>query len=377
MKRVLVYRSELLPASETFIAAQAGAMRRYEPLFAGLRRVTDGIELDEARVTSVTKADTPRDKLLCRIYAATGYAPRFRRKLRSLDPALIHAHFAVDGCTVLPLQKKLRIPLVVTLHGYDVTSSDESLRATTLGRVYVARREELWRRANLFICVSEHIRQKALQRGFPEHKLWVHRIGVDLRGCKRGAMYDREPVVLFVGRLVEKKGCVHLIRAMARVNAKLPGIRLVVIGDGPLRAELEREARERLSNATFLGAQPAAVVQSWMRRARMLAAPSVVARNGDAEGLPMVLCEAQARGLPVVAFRGPGVTEAVVDGQTALLVSPLDEEGLGAAIVRLSQDPILQARLGTAGRRRAELYFDLRRQTELLEEKYDEVLSEQ
>jgi glycosyltransferase involved in cell wall biosynthesis len=277
----------------------------------------------------------------------------------------------------LLLQRRLRIPLIVTLHGYDVTSSDESLRTTAAGRAYVARREELWKRAHLFVCVSEHIRQKALERGFPEHKLWVHRIGIDLGGCTPAPLRNREPVVLFVGRLVEKKGCIHLIRAMARVNAKLPGTRLVVIGDGPLRGELEREARERLQSAAFLGTRPIAEVRSWMQRARMLVAPSVVAKNGDAEGLPTVLCEAQAMGLPVVAFRGPGVDEAVVDGDTALLVNPLDEEGLGAAILRLSQDAFLQARLRAAGRRHAEEYFDLRRQTELLEDKYDEVLSEQ
>lgn len=82
-------------------------------------------------------------------------------------------------------------------------------------------------------------------------------------------------------------------------------------------------------------------------------------------------------GLPVVAFRGPGVDEGVVDGETALLVNPLDEEALGAAILRLSQDALLQSRLGAAGRSHAEKYFDLRRQTELLEDKYDEILSEQ
>jgi colanic acid/amylovoran biosynthesis glycosyltransferase len=182
---------------------------------------------------------------------------------------------------------------------------------------------------------------------------------------------------LFVGRLVEKKGCVHLIRAMAKVKTRSVSIRLVIIGDGPLRAALEREARERLADAIFLGTQPAAEVRNWMRRAQMLVAPSVVAKNGDCEGLPTVLCEAQAMGLPVVAFREPGVTEAVVDGETALLVDPGDDEGLGTAILRLSQDALLQARLGAAGRRRAEKFFDLRRQTELLEDKYNEVLARQ
>jgi glycosyltransferase involved in cell wall biosynthesis len=377
LKRVLIYRNELLPASETFIAAQAGAMRKYDVRFVGLQRVANGIELDEARVMAATTTDSLRDKLLRRIYMTMGGTPSFHRKLRKLVPALIHAHFAVDGCMALPLQKKLRAPLIVTLHGYDVTRSDESLGMTSAGKIYVARRHELWKRTNLFVCVSEHIRRSALQRGFPEQKLWVHRIGIDQRNSALPALNKRDPIVLFVGRLVEKKGCIHLIHAMAQVKTKLADTRLVVIGDGPLRTELEDESRKRLPGALFLGTQTAAMVRSWMRRSQMLAVPSVVAKNGDSEGLPIVLCEAQAMGLPVVAFRGPGVTEAVIDGETALLVEPRDDEALGAAILRLSQDALLQARLGEAGRRHVERYFDLRRQTEILEDKYDEVLGGQ
>ncbi len=230
------------------------------------------------------------------------------------------------------------MPLIVTLHGYDVTTSDQSPSNST-GRAYLARRKELWERASLFICVSEHIRRQALQRGFPGQKLWVHRIGIDLRACEPMVPRDRRPTVLFVGRLVEKKGCIHLIRAMAQVSATLPTAQLVVIGDGPLRSALEGEARKRLPGTIFLGTQPAAVVRRWMQRAWILAVPSVVAKNGDTEGLPTVLCEAQALGLPIVAFRGPGVAEAVVDGETALLVHPLDEQGLASAIVRLCLDP--------------------------------------
>ena len=377
LRRVLIYRNELLPASETFIAAQAGAMRRYDAWFAGLRRVANGITLTAARVTVATQNGSLRDKFLRRFYLASGYAPRFHQELRSLEPALIHAHFAVDGCTALRAQNELRAPLIVTLHGYDVTRSDQSLRATSTGRAYLARRKELWERASLFICVSEHIRRQALQRGFPEQKLWVHRIGINLGACEPVVPRDRRPTVLFVGRLVEKKGCIHLIHAMAQVSATLAAAQLVVIGDGPLRAALEGEARKRLPGTVFLGAQTAAVVRSWMQRAWILAVPSVVARNGDTEGLPTVLCEAQALGLPVVAFRGPGVAEAVIDKVTALLVSPLDEQGLASAIVRLALDPQLQAWLGAAGRRHAERYFDLQEQTSLLEDKYDEVLARQ
>jgi len=112
-----------------------------------------------------------------------------------------------------------------------------------------------------------------------------------------------------------------------------------------------------------------------MQRARVLAAPSIVARNGDTEGLPIVLCEAQAIGLPIAGFRGPGVDEAVIDDRTALLVDPPDEDALAATILRLFGDPELRADLCTAGRQHAEKTFDLGHQTAILEDRYDELMN--
>jgi len=377
MKRVLIYRSELLPASETFIAAQAHDMRRYDPWFAGLKLVPNGVDLDRSRVTLLAENGSLPDRIQRRIFLTTGFAPRLHRELKSLRPALIHAHFALDGCAALPIHKKLRAPLVVTLHGYDVTRTDGFPNLKAMGKTYLARREELWQSASLFVCVSEHIRRTALARGFPADKLWVHRIGIDLHSSELARSPGRDPIVLFVGRLVEKKGCAHLIRAMALVHAKLPGARLVVIGDGPLRTELERQARVQSPSAVFLGSQPSKIVRTCMRRAHVLAAPSVIARNGDTEGLPIVLCEAQAMGLPITGFRGPGVDEAVVDGHTAMLVNSGDHEALAAMILRLLADAALRAQLCVAGRQHAARYFDLSTQTALLEDKYDEVLNRQ
>jgi hypothetical protein len=109
VRRVLVYRNELLPTSETFIAAQAGALQRYDPWFAGMKRVADGIHLNRTRVTVAMENGSLRDSPLRRLYLISGYAPSFHQELRRLEPALIHAHFAVDGCVALRLQKKLRL----------------------------------------------------------------------------------------------------------------------------------------------------------------------------------------------------------------------------------------------------------------------------
>jgi glycosyltransferase involved in cell wall biosynthesis len=373
---VLIYRSDLLPASETFVAAQAHALRRYSPFFAGLRPVPASLLIDPCETTILTHSDKLSDKLRRRFFLRTGIAPHFVRALERRHPVLLHAHFALDAAAALPLQAQLNIPLIVTLHGYDATMTDEALHRSTAGRVYLRRKAELRARARLFICVSEHIRRQAVERGVPETKLRTLSIGVDLDFFAPDPLRSRslDPIVLFVGRLVEKKGCAHLIRAMSLIESRHPTAKLLIVGDGPLLDPLRAQARDALHNCTFLGSQPPSVVRDLMYRASLLVAPSIVAASGDTEGLPITLCEAQAVGLPIAGFRGPGVSEAVLENETALLVPAGDERALAEAISCILTDTCLAKRLAAAGPRRAEEHFNLGTQTDHLEDLYTEAL---
>jgi colanic acid/amylovoran biosynthesis glycosyltransferase len=375
---VLLYRSEILPVSETFIAAQAHALRSFAPLFTGLRHLDHGLQLDREEMLVLTRGRTLRDCLRRRIFLETGIAPHFLHALQLHHPVLLHAHFAVDAAVALPIHRDLRLPLVVTLHGYDATMSDEALRHTAAGRVYLRRKAQLRAHASVFLCVADHIRRRALERGVPENKLRTLPIGVDLNLFAPDPLRSRsrDPIVLFVGRLVEKKGCAHLIRAMAAVRERHPAARLLIVGDGPLLDPLRAQAAASTAAITFLGAQPPAVVRDLMHRAGVLAFPSIVASTGDTEGLPIVLCEAQAIGLPIAAFRGPGVEEAVVGDETALLVSSGDDRALAGAISAILDNSDLAARLAAAGRFRAELHFSLATQTARLEDLYAELLAQ-
>lgn len=369
MRRMLLFRSELLPFSETFIAGQAAALTRYEPWFAGLKRIPGGIALNERRMVLLTARNAPWNKVARRMYLRTGYAPRFLQRVEALQPELIHAHFATDACAALAIQQRLWVPLVVTLHGYDVNSEDAALAQLSVGRAYLKHRKALWARAQVFVCISKFIRRKALACGFPEDKLWVHPIGIDVDFFRPDAARIRQPLVLFVGRLTEVKGCANLLRAMRQVEAQIPEARLVVVGDGPLRRELEAEARSTLQHCEFIGAIGAEAVRQWIRQAAVVAVPS------DArEGFCLVACEAQAMQVPVVGFSGPGLSESVADGETGLLL-PQGNTGVFAdAIITLLRDEALAARMCAAGRRRVEQRFNLKRQTALLEAKYDEIL---
>lgn len=373
---VLIYRSDLLPASETFVAAQAHALRRYTPCFAGLHSIPTTLLIDPYDTTLLVSGENLADKIRRRLFLATGIAPQFLRELRRRHPVLIHAHFAIDAAAALPLQEQLRIPLIVTLHGYDATMSEQELCRFAAGRTFLRRRAELRERARLFICVSEHIRRQALERGVPEVKLRTLPIGVDLSFFAPDPLrsHDLDPIVLFVGRLVEKKGCAHLIRAMSHVEARHPTAKLLIVGDGPLLDPLRAQAHAWLHRCTFLGSQPPSVVRDLMYRATALAVPSIVAASGDSEGLPINLCEAQAIGLPIAAFEGPGVSEAVAANETALLVPSGDDAALAEAICCILSDSCLAKRLALAGRLRAEEHFSLEKQTARLEELYNEVL---
>jgi colanic acid/amylovoran biosynthesis glycosyltransferase len=371
-KGIVIFRIELLPRSETFIAAQAAAMRHYEPYFVGWRRV-DGLEFPTH--LSWTADDAQLWGRLKELrFRYLGSTPTEIARLRKLSPRLVYAHFALDGYAAMRLARQLGVPLVTALHGYDMTMSDEAIGATRLGREYLKGRTQLQKECSLFVACSEYVRARALERGYPADRTIVHSIGVDVHRFAPHTTQPRKPIVLFVGRLVEKKGCTHLIEAMTSVQHHSADAELVIIGTGPLRAYCEALAAARHVRCRFLGAQPSAVVQEWMAQATVFCVPSVVAASGDAEGFGIVFIEAQAMGLPVVSTRSGGIPEAVADEQTGLLVAEADPEALGKAILRLMQDNQLWQRFSLAGRRRVLEQFDLARQTRHLEKLFDRLL---
>jgi glycosyltransferase involved in cell wall biosynthesis len=157
---------------------------------------------------------------------------------------------------------------------------------------------------------------------------------------------------LFVGRLVERKGVPTLIDALALLPPVLDA-RLVVVGDGPQRLRLEARARQAgvASRVTFRGRVSDAELQAAYRDADVLVLPSVVDARGDTEGLGVVLLEAMAFRVPVVASRLGGITDIVADGETGLLVPPGDATALAGALRDLAEHPALAARLAEGGYR--------------------------
>jgi colanic acid/amylovoran biosynthesis glycosyltransferase len=371
---IVVFRIQLLPPSETFIVAQAAAMRRFTPFFVGWRRMA-GIDLPQDTSWTVDGGGF-KGKLRELRFRYVGPTREQLARLRARAPRLVYAHFAPDGHAAMQLAEQLGVPLVTALHGYDVTMSDQAMGATRLGREYLQGRPRLQKKGALFLSCSSYVRRRGLDIGYPEERTMVHSIGVDVERFKPPTVRRREKFVLFVGRLVEKKGCGNLIEAMVDVQRRNPAADLVVIGGGPLRRQYETQAAASGVRCRFLGVQPAAVVREWMARAAIFSVPSVVAASGDAEGFGMVFIEAQAMGLPVVSTLSGGIPEAVKHGETGLLVKECNPAALAEAILELMQDDDLWHRYSVAGRRRVVDQFNLLHQTERLENVFEQLLGE-
>jgi glycosyltransferase involved in cell wall biosynthesis len=357
-----LFRTPVFNPTERFIQDQAAALTRWRPLVVGLERKG---EVLPALCEGMILPGGTAERLL---FSARGRGGSIEARLRAAGPKLIHAHFGTDGLKVLPLARALGVPLITHLRGYDVTLSRGALirsgRPTWIR--YALGRRGLMRGGDLFLAVSEALREKAIALGYPAERTLTHYNGVDLDRFHPGDGPREAGLVLHVGRLVEKKGSAVLIEAMAG----LEGARLIVIGDGPLRGALERRAGPSVQ---FLGARPPDEVASWMRRASLLAAPSLTAGDGDAEGLPNVVVEAAASGLPVVATHHSGIPEAVMDGETGFLVPEGDAAALAARIGALLGSEGRRRDMGESARRLAAQRFDRARLTRLLEAIYDEV----
>jgi glycosyltransferase involved in cell wall biosynthesis len=379
---VLVYRHGLLPISETFIKDQVLAYQHWRGVLIG-RRTTPGLDLDDLDVRLLRASRWPIvDRLWWRAMRSTQRAPApVADRLREEAPSLLHAHFGLDGVEAWPLARALDLPMVVTLHGYDINIAREFWEAGAFGRGFRRYPQRLLALADAprvrFVAVSQAIRRRAVAFGLPGEKIDVRHIGVDRRRFAPSGrpIAERARNVLFVGRLVEKKGCAHLVRAMAAVRSRAPAARLTIIGDGDERVALQRLVAGLGVRATFLGAQPAVAVARELEQARVLCLPSVAAANGDTEGFGQVLLEAQACGVPVVTSARGGAEEGICDGVTGFAFAEGDEPALADRLTRILVNDHLATTMSVEATRFVARSFDLDRCTEALEMLYNDIIN--
>jgi colanic acid/amylovoran biosynthesis glycosyltransferase len=361
---VAVCLGQWLPYSETFVFDALRLQRRVRGWVIAGGRTAQAARFPYAPITVLG----PLEQLG---YRYAGVAPSVDRALEQSAARLVFAHFGLNGAFALPFARRRRLPLVVMFHGHDVGGLLPMNRWTPRYARYQRLAPQLFDYASLLLCASDELREALARAGAPAAKLRVQHLGIDLERFTPPAPGERAaaPTLLMVGRLVEKKGMSHGLRAFREVRRRFEAAELRIIGAGPLRLSLEREASALgvADRTRFLGALSHADVLAEMRRAHVVLAPSISTRQGDRESGMIVLKEAAAVGLPAVATRHGGIPEIIEHERTGLLVPERAPAELAAALIRILADPRLAASFGAAARQKMCSEYDNRIQVERLE----------
>lgn len=272
--------------------------------------------------------------------------------IRRHRPDAVLVEFGFEAVRVMEACAWSGVPLVVHFRG-----SDASARGR-LGLLQ-GRYRRLMDLAAAVIVKSRPMAATLLGLGARSDRLLISPSGANSVLFQGSAPAAAGPVLLAVGRFVEKKGPLLTLRAFAQIPNKMDQsdgaiAQLWMVGDGPL-LEQARDLIQDLGlveRVQLLGLRSQAEVAALMRQVRAFVQHSLVASDGDSEGSPVAVMEAQLSGLPVVATRHAGIPEVVLDGQTGFLVEERDVEGMAAAMAKLLSDPGLAAVLGDCGRRR-------------------------
>lgn len=265
---------------------------------------------------------------------------------------IVHAHWIIpNGWLAAAPAAKRRIPLVVTLHGSDVSLAERNpLFARAARRAFGS--------ARAVSAPSDHLRMRAENVGADPNTTTTVRWGVDMDAFTTAAVDpalrrrllgdgdDGDVLFVGVGRLVECKGFEYLIEAAARV----PGVRVAIVGDGDLRAELESKARALGAPVTFTGALPQKAIPQVLAASDGVVVPIVIDRSGRVDGFAMTILEGLASGRPLIATRVGAVPELVSEGQNGLLIEQKDSAALAVALERLQTDSDERRQLGIRGR---------------------------
>ena len=330
---ILVFRDKLLLPSEGFIKTHYTAFDAANLVYLASQFGWRAAELDGQIMATASGA------LQQFLFKQIGRTPRLA-DLRRLAPQSVHAHFGRGGALALPVAQALGVPLYVTFHGGDATKETHR-RRRLIPTIYQRRLAQLQAYSSGFLCVSQFVADRLAAQGFPKSKLITHYIGIDL--AQMTPPHQRNGRLLFIGRLVDKKGVDILLAAIRRLqnaqngripNGKVPG--LDIAGSGPLERALRAQAVD-LPSVRFLGWKMPQQLASIMRTAQALVVPSRIAADGDCEGLPTVVLESIRAGLPVVATNHAGIPEIIRNQETGFLVPENDPDSLAAALLAVMQ----------------------------------------
>ena len=368
--------SNYLPLTETFIYSFLKNMRTYEPFVLANTMMNVNL-FPLQQIVSIPQAPAA-ERVINKIVRMVGVCPStqygyYKNILTKERAGLIHAHFGPTGFKAMELSKGLKLPLVTSFYGVDLSR---------LPRKWYWRKayQRLFVAGTYFLTFSKKMRSMLIDLGCPQEKVESCPAGVDIEEFpfRPRALGEGEEIrILLCNRLVEKKGTEYAVRAFAMLKPRVPRCRLTIIGDGPLNGELQSlVSRLKLGPfVEFLGMQPHQRVINELLKAHIFLSPSVLARDGDDEGgINYVVVEAAATGMPLVVTEHAS-SEIVFNGLSGLIAKDRDEIDLFEKLLFLVENRSIWEKLGSNARNVVESQFSAVTQTQKLEEIYTGLIS--
>ncbi len=331
------------------------------------KRIVEGVDYlpEEEELLDEVRRASQKERLTGEVIAALsewGRRPDFLRlyqavhvgvRLRQMRIEHVHAHFAgMAARTAFWIQKFFGISFSFTGHANDIFAP-RNFEIGLRSLVDAAR----------VIVTETDFAEIFLRERFPEHADRIHRIynGLTIAGFRRANFSSASPLIVAVGRLIDKKRFADLIRACRLLMERGRSFRCEIIGEGPLEKELHQQIHDLdLQNyVKLLGPKPQHEIAEHLAMGTVFVLPSLIDASGGMDNLPTVIMEAMATGLPVISTPIGGIPEMVVQNETGMLVPAGDSSALASAIERVIADLSLARRLGENGYKRANELFSI------------------
>jgi glycosyltransferase involved in cell wall biosynthesis len=313
------------------------------------------------------KVSTPSDRIKMMWHFMLGCV--LARRLRAAGIGHIHAHFAHVATAIAMYGAPMAgATFSFTCHANDIFQRPVALREKTGRAAFTA-------------CISQFNVVYLRERGCTEGRLVIVHCAIDVseypfRDPKQNV---DTPLIFSVGRLVDKKGLVHLINAVAELRSRGVQLQCKIAGNGPLYDSLAARISELgvADSVELMGSQPQEHVRELLRDAAVFALPCVVAPSGDMDGIPVSLMEAMAMGVPVVSGAVSGIPELIESGRNGLLADPTDTQALADALETCLTDEQRRADFATEARHTIETAFEIGQSAKLLVDEFQQVTKSQ
>lgn len=375
-RKVGILRSLFLDKSDHFIFEEINSLKNYEPIVFSVEEINKSkignivVVSDEKFSTLLTKDYPLLKKSLIPIY--NKFIEYIKEQVVSNGISLLHAEFGDDALFFLPVKRLTGLPLVVSFRGQDIYKMKEERKG-----LY----KPLFDETEVFLVRCNSMKMDLANMGCPENKIVVHHSSIDIKKIDKivedSNLEKSKEIkkILFSGRFIEKKGPIDALKIFAELKKNKKELSLIMVGDGPLKKEVVSFInKNNLKDVTLKPFLDYDNFISEIVSSDMFLLPCKEASDGNKEGIPVVLMEAMAAGVPVVSSFHSGISDLIKDGESGMLAREGDINGFVKKISSLIEDTSLRQRLSEEAKKSVNFGFNLQFQIIFLESIYSGIL---